>query len=82
MPVDVTVTLRRVLKRLQTEKTHLEAKIAAIETVLAAGRPGGARKRTPAKRAKAGSRKPMSAVARRAASRRMKAYWKRRRAAE
>ena len=73
---DVSGTLRKALQELESEKNRIEGQIAAIQSVLGGGgtrrgrRPGGA------------GRKPMSAAARRAVSRRMKTYWAKRRAAK
>jgi hypothetical protein len=79
MATDITKTLGKALKQLQGERKRIDRQIAAIEGALAGvagrggrvGRPSGRRKR---------GRKPMSAAARKAVGRRMKAYWKRRRA--
>ena len=80
MPVDVTTTLRKVLKQLQTEQARIEQQIATIQAVLT-GRPAG---RRPATRPTAPPKSPrqqrMSAAARKAVSQRMKAYWAKRKA--
>jgi len=80
MPTNISKTLRKALRELQAERKQIDRQIAAIETALAGGglRPRGATSRR-AKGRKAG-RKAMSAAARKAVSRRMKAYWKKRRA--
>ena len=81
MAIDVTTTLRRALIQLQAEKARVDRQIAAIQSVLTSGSPQGRRKRgRPAGRKSA--RKGMSAATRRAVSRRMKAYWAKRRAAK
>jgi hypothetical protein len=80
MAIDVTKPLRRALQELQAERKQIDQQISAIESALASvggkprrgvGRPAKARKR---------GRKPMSAATRKAVSRRMKAYWAKRRA--
>lgn len=77
MPINLSVTLRKALRRLESEKEKIDRQIAAIRGVLGAGLqgrgPGVAAGRT---------RKPMSAAARRAVSIRMKAYWAKQRAAK
>jgi hypothetical protein len=82
MAIDVTKTQQKALVELQAEQRKISEQIAAIQRVLAAG---GSRRR-PAVRGQAASRgkrarKTMSAAARKAMSRRMKAYWAKRRAA-
>jgi len=71
---DVSGTLRKALLELQSEKSRIEGQIAAIQNVLG----GGAGRR--GRGAGGTGRKPMSAAARRAVSRRMKTYWAKRRA--
>ena len=80
MATDITKTLRKALVELQKERKQIDRQIAAIETALAGGglRLRGATGRR-AKGRKAG-RKAMSPAARKAVSRRMKAYWAKRRA--
>jgi len=82
MAIDVTKTLQKALVELQAERERIFKQSVAIQKVLAAG---GSRRR-PAVRGQAASRgkrarKTMSAAARKAMSRRMKAYWAKRRAA-
>jgi hypothetical protein len=82
MPRDVTMTFRRALAELQSERQRIDRQIDAIQTVLGAGgrrgpgrgggRPAGMRRR---------GRRRMSTAARKAVSQRMKAYWAKRRAA-
>jgi predicted nucleic acid-binding Zn-ribbon protein len=82
MAIHVTKTLQKALVELQAEQKQISKQIAAIEKVL-----GGVRsRRRSAARSQAASRgkrarKAMSAAARKAVSRRMKAYWAKRRAA-
>jgi gamma-glutamylcysteine synthetase len=81
MPTDITKTLRKALKELQTEKDKIERQIAALENALTGvgRRAAWRRARRPAKAKKRG-RKAMSVAQRKAVGRRMKAYWKKRRA--
>jgi hypothetical protein len=72
MPDEITSTLRKALARLQTERERIDRQITAIQSVI-----GSADGRA----ASAGRRRPMSAAARRAVSRRMKKYWADRRSA-
>ena len=67
MPVDITRTLRQALSKLEAEKHRLDRQVAAIRSILGSvdGRAAGRGRR----------RRRMSAAARRAVSRRMKAYW-------
>ena len=74
MANDITATLRKALGRLSSQKAQLDRQIAAIETAL------GALGRSPQRAgARRGGRR-MSPAAKRAVSRRMKAYWAKRRA--
>jgi hypothetical protein len=77
MPVNVERTLRLALRKLMSERVRIERQIAALENVLSPDRTGTQRRRLAGK---APARKRMSAAARKAASRRMKAYWAKRRA--
>jgi hypothetical protein len=73
MPVNVSAILRTALRQLESERDRLDRQTDALRAALNGG---GA----PAKVVR--QRRPMRAAARRAVSRRMKAYWaKRRRAA-
>jgi hypothetical protein len=74
MADQVATTLRKALGKLTSQKAHLDRQIKAIETAL--GVLGGAQQRDGAR----GPRR-MSAAARRAVGKRMKAYWAKRRAA-
>jgi hypothetical protein len=80
MAINVTKTLRKALVELQAEQEKISAQIKAIQNVLAAG---GSR-RGSAKGSLAGrgkrARKSMSEAERKAVSRRMKAYWAKRKA--
>ncbi len=81
MLTDLTKTLRKALIRLQAERKQIDRQIAAIEGALE-GVGGRARRRRagrPARRRTRG-RKPMSTAARKTMSRRMKAYWAKRKA--
>jgi hypothetical protein len=79
MTIDITKTLRKALAELRTDRRKIDQQIAAIETALAGlggkARHGGGR----AARPRPAARKSMSAAARKALSRRMKAYWAKRR---
>jgi len=81
MAIDVTKTLQKALVELQAERERISGQIAAIQTVLGAG---GLRSRRPAAKGSASrgkrARKSMRAAARKAVSRRMKAYWAKRKA--
>ncbi len=70
----VRTTLRKALARLHSEKERIDRQIGAMETALGAL----AGRIRPAGRV----RRRMSAAARRAIGRRMKAYWAKRRAAK
>lgn len=74
MANDITATLRKALGKLTADKARLDRQITAIQTAL--GALGG---RTPAANGARGGRR-MSAAARRAVGKRMKAYWAKRRA--
>lgn len=77
MPVDITRTLRSALKRLNAEKGRIERQINALESALGTtDQKRGHASRVRARR-KPGRRR-MSGAARKAASRRMKAYWAKR----
>ena len=73
MANDITVTLRRALTQLSSQKQRLDRQISALETAL------GALGRAPQAGAPRGRRR-MSPAARRAIGRRMKAYWAKRKA--
>ncbi len=79
MPTNLTATLRKALAELVTEQARLDRQIAGIRQILAGDERGPVRRVPPKRRAT--GRKPMSAKARKALSRRMKAYWAKRRAA-
>lgn len=64
MPVNVNAMLKPLLRRLEAERGRVDAQISAIQQALDG---------TP-------RRKSMNTAARRAVSRRMKAYWAKRRA--
>jgi hypothetical protein len=80
MAIDITKTLRKALADLQAERKKIDQQIGAIEGALAGmgGRPRGGGRR--AARPRPPARRAMSATARKALSRRMKASWARRRA--
>jgi hypothetical protein len=81
MPVSVMATLRKAVRELEAEKTVIERHLTAIRGLL--GSLGGAKSRA----GRIGSpgrprrRRRMTGEARGAISRRMKAYWAKRKAA-
>jgi hypothetical protein len=81
MPLNVTATLRKALRQLETERQRLDRQIASIRAVLEASSPSRPRRRRAAPSAPAKKRRPMSAKARKALSQRMKAYWAKRKMA-
>jgi hypothetical protein len=74
MPVDLSQLLRDALRDLESEKDRIERQLAAIRQAIAQA------SRSTSRTGTVGRRRRMSAVARRAVSRRMKAYWAKRRA--
>ena len=81
MAIDVTKTLQKALRELQADREKISRQIAMIQKVLGTDsqrrRPRKKRAGAPGKPA----RRRMSAAARKAVSRRMKAYWAKRKAA-
>jgi hypothetical protein len=80
VPTNVMATLRKAVQELQAERARLDRQLAAVRTLL--GSLDGARGRVvrAARQAPTPRRRRMSASARRAIGRRMKAYWAKRRA--
>ncbi len=76
---DVTETLRRALSELLGERGKLDRQIASLRSVMGVGGAANTRATSVRRRRR---RKPMSAAARAAVSRRMKAYWAKRRGAK
>ena len=76
MADSVRTTLQRVLTKLSSDKIRIDRQIAALEAAL--GAVTGRVRQTGGR----GTRRRMSAAARRAIGRRMKAYWAKRRAAK
>ncbi len=74
MADDITATLRRALGKLSSQKERIDRQIGAIEAAL------GALRRSPQAARARRARRGMSAAARRAVGKRMKAYWAKRRA--
>jgi hypothetical protein len=74
MPVDLSQILRGALRDLESEKDRIERQLAAVRQAIAQASGSTPRSAT------VGRRRRMSAAARRAVSRRMKAYWAKRRA--
>ena len=73
MADQIAITLRKALGKLAAQKARLDRQISAIEAAL--GALGGSLRANGAR-----GRKGMSAAARRAIGKRMKAYWAKRRA--
>jgi len=80
MAINLERTLRKALKELRAERDRFSRQIVAIEKVLAADSPRRRRRKGRAKMRGKPVQKRMSAAARKAVSRRMKAYWAKRRA--
>ena len=76
MAFDVSLTLRRAISDLEAQRDRMDRQIAAVRGALGVGGAGTTRT------AGARRRKPMSAAARALVSRRMKAYWAKRRASK
>ncbi len=72
MPVNVSAILRTALRRLETERDRVDRHMGALRAALDSTVP-----QKPSRR-----RQPMTAAARRALSRRMKAYWAKRKASK
>jgi hypothetical protein len=80
MATDVNKTLRKVLTNLEREWAKIDRQIVAIRNALAVAEAGGVRGRQAATPRKPKGTPVMSAAARKAVSRRMKAYWAKRKA--
>ena len=83
MPVDVRPSLKRALKQLHFERSRIDRQISALTDAL--GTIGGSamrRARGAIKRSVKRARKQMTAAQRRAVSKRMKAYWAKRKKAK
>jgi len=76
----VRAPLRKALGQLEAEQQRIDREMAAVRAALEALGDRGRRTPAPPTRAKVPRRRRMSAAARRAVSRRMKAYWAKRRA--
>ena len=82
MPIDIRLPLRQALKQLQSERSRIDHQISALTDALSKiGRGAPGRAATVGKRAKR-VRPKMSAAQKRAVSKRMKAYWAKKRAAK
>jgi predicted nucleic acid-binding Zn-ribbon protein len=79
MVPNLTVPLRKALRKLEAEKHRIDREIVAVRAALEALGDKDRRSFATPHRAKA-RRRGMSAAARRAVSQRMKAYWAKRRA--
>ena len=76
MPTNVTAALKTALRQLESERQRLDRQISTLRSVLSGGRETGSTRVALRRR---GRRRSMSAAARAAVSRRMKAYWAKRR---
>ena len=77
----VMAPLCKALGQLEAEQQRIDREMAAVRAALEALGDRGRRTPAPPTRAKVPRRRRMSAAARRAVSRRMKAYWAKRKAA-
>ncbi len=77
MPINVTATLRRALQSLQHERERIDGQIRAVQTAL--GISTNSHTGSNSHRPTSSRRRRMSPAARRALSKRMKAYWAARR---
>ena len=83
MPVDVRPSLKRALKQLHSERSRIDHQISALTDALGTIGGGAVRRaRRAARRAVKHARKRMTTVQRRAVSKRMKAYWAKRKKAK
>jgi len=77
MANDIQRVIERALTKLRSEKSRIDRQVSALETALAAVRNTGSDNAVAPR-----PRRKMSAEARRALAKRMKAYWAKRRAAK
>jgi hypothetical protein len=80
MAIDLSKTLRKALGELQAEQEKISRQIAMIQRVLGTDTRGPQRGRSRVGAAEKPAQRHMSAAARKAVSRRMKAYWAKRKA--
>lgn len=80
MAIDVTKTLQKALRELQADREKISRQIAMIQKVLGTDSQGRRPRKNRAGAPGKPARKRMSAAARKAVSRRMKAYWAKRKA--
>ncbi len=73
MPINVTATLRRAMQSLQGERKRIDEQIRAVQTAL--GISTNSHTGSNSHRPTSSRRRRMSPAARRALSKRMKAYW-------
>ncbi|MEI8188723.1 MAG: hypothetical protein WCI75_03265 [candidate division NC10 bacterium] len=79
MALNLTATLQKALRQLETEQTKIGQQITALQAVLRGLSPPQTAK--PARKAAAATpRRPMSPKARKAARARMQAYWAKKKA--
>lgn len=80
MAVDIRPSLNRALKQLHTERSRIDRQISALTDALGAIGGGAVRRaRRAAKRSVKRARRKMTAAQRKAVSRRMKAFWAKKR---
>lgn len=80
MDIDVKATLRKALGQLQRQRKEIDEQIAAIDRLT--GQRSRAGRRSSSQSVRLRKRRRMSAAARRAISKRMKAYWAKKGAAK
>ena len=78
MILNLTATLQKALRHLETEQAKVAQQITALQAVLRGLRPP--QKAKPARKAAAKPRRTMSPKARKAVRERMKAYWAKKKA--
>jgi hypothetical protein len=81
MPVNVTATLRKVVRELQAERAQIGRQLGALRDPLSSLDGARSASARAARSSGASRRRRMSAAARRALSQRMRAYWAKRKAA-
>jgi len=78
---DVSATLRKALTQLQGQRSRLDRQISALQNALAAVGGGTGRRTKPAKPKARRARRKLTAAQKTAISKRMKAYWAKRKKA-
>ena len=82
MAIDVMKPLRKALAQLEAERKRISRQIAALQELLGASGPRRQGRRGRAAPRGKSTRRVMNAAERKAVSRRMKAYWNKRKAEE